>query len=264
MPIDLPCTGCRRRLSVRDEFAGRQVRCPGCGAMVYAVPPAPPSTGSLLPGYQGPFFGPPPVEPQADPPAPGRARSALLLSPSAFFARHAARSTPARAAGVGLPFLLLGVVATTIQSWLILRRIGPWVAESWTSAGLGKPPFDASPSFGSIVQGQLALEAMGLLLFPLALHLGFMTVGARGLSKTLSIYFYSLCGRILDLLPFGFLFSMIYVLVLNYLGARHAHGLSEGKALGAILLAVGVGLIALLILLSAIALLCNISSDRPG
>lgn len=37
MPIELNCSGCQRRLRVADEHAGKQARCPQCGA-VMAVP----------------------------------------------------------------------------------------------------------------------------------------------------------------------------------------------------------------------------------
>lgn len=260
MPIDLPCTGCRRRLSVRDEFAGRQVRCPACGAMVLALPPAPPPSGPPLPGYAGPFFAPPEAPTETD---KGSAWSAVLFSPSRFFSTRGSRATLGEAVRVGLPFLLIGVAATTVQTWLVLGWLGPSVAEAWRSAGLGRATFDAEPSFGSVLRGQLLMEAVGLVVLPLALHLGLSMVGARGFGKTLSIYFYSMTARVLDLLPFGFLVSMVYVLVLNYLGMRHVHRLSEGKSLGALVLALGLGVIGMLIFMSALALLRGISVPIP-
>lgn len=256
MPIDLPCTGCRRRLSVRDEFAGRQVRCPACGAMVLAAEPPPLPTGPPLPGFAGPFFAPPEVVTDKE---RGRAWSALLFSPSAFFAGRGSRSTLGQAARVGLPFLLIGYVATSIQTWLLLGRLGPSIADAWRSAGLGAVPFDLMPTLPSVLQGQLAMEAVGLVVFPLALHLGALLTGGRGFQKTCSIYFYSLTARILDVVPFGFLLSMIYVLVLNYLGMRHTHRLSEGRSLVAILLALLVGAIGMFILFSCFTLLHGIS-----
>jgi hypothetical protein len=33
MPVEIQCAGCKRRLRIRDEFLGRPVRCPGCGAL---------------------------------------------------------------------------------------------------------------------------------------------------------------------------------------------------------------------------------------
>src|SRR5262245_26748529 len=55
MPIRITCTSCNKLLSVRDELAGKKVKCPGCGTIftasataataVKAAPPklAPPS-----------------------------------------------------------------------------------------------------------------------------------------------------------------------------------------------------------------------------
>ncbi len=37
MAIECPCSGCGQRLSVADDFAGRQARCPACG-QIYTVP----------------------------------------------------------------------------------------------------------------------------------------------------------------------------------------------------------------------------------
>jgi hypothetical protein len=37
MPIELTCSGCKKHLRVRDEVAGKRIRCPVCGAVV-AVP----------------------------------------------------------------------------------------------------------------------------------------------------------------------------------------------------------------------------------
>ncbi|MEM7477321.1 MAG: hypothetical protein AAF483_20240 [Planctomycetota bacterium] len=37
MPIESPCSGCGQQLSVSEEYAGRQARCPSCG-QIYTVP----------------------------------------------------------------------------------------------------------------------------------------------------------------------------------------------------------------------------------
>jgi hypothetical protein len=34
MPISLSCPSCERKLTVKDELAGRKVKCPGCGASI--------------------------------------------------------------------------------------------------------------------------------------------------------------------------------------------------------------------------------------
>src|SRR5262245_38102401 len=80
MPITAQCPGCNQTLSVNDEFAGMQGKCPTCGAMVTfpnpgaqaaAPPPAP------LPP-QADFAQPPPAA-SSQPPAwdPGAAGYAL-------------------------------------------------------------------------------------------------------------------------------------------------------------------------------------------
>lgn len=255
MPIDLACTGCRRRLSVRDEFSGRQVRCPACGAMVLATPPAP--APAPLQGFAGPFFAPSP-EPPPEP--KGRPWIAVLHSPSAFFASRGARSGIAQAAATGLPFLLLGATGTAVQFHLIGLWLQPVIARSLKSAGLGEGLLDRAASLPIALRDQFVFEAVGLVLYPLALHLGVVALGGSGLRKTCSIYLYSLTARVLDLLPFGFVVSFVYVLVLNYLGIRHTHGLSGGRSMGALLLGIVVSAIGLLILLSCFALLRVIPS----
>jgi hypothetical protein len=79
MPITAQCPGCSQTLSVNDEFAGMQGKCPSCGTMVTfpapgvqatAPPPAPPPP-------QGDFHQPPAASyapaPAWQPGAPGYA-----------------------------------------------------------------------------------------------------------------------------------------------------------------------------------------------
>jgi hypothetical protein len=40
MPIRLPCPGCGKSLSVKEELAGKRVKCPGCAAIVNVPPMA--------------------------------------------------------------------------------------------------------------------------------------------------------------------------------------------------------------------------------
>lgn len=234
MPIDLPCSGCRRRLSVRDEFANRQVRCPACGALVTAAPPPTPPTGPLLPGFAGPFFAPPEAPPAT---APRRSWSALLLSPTDFFA--AARTGDvSHAARVGLPCLLLGSVASSVQMFLLAGWVGPSLTGWLKEVGLPQEFLPQAESFGSVLQGQLGLDFLSFLVFPLALHFGVVLAGGKGLGQTYRIYFYSLSARAIDLLPFGFVVSWVYLLVLAYIGVRRVHSLSEGRSIGAVVVGV--------------------------
>lgn len=67
MTIELPCSGCGQQLRVRDEDAGRQARCPQCGA-VSSVPlsspqgfsaPTPPPGSPASGGPVNPYSAPP-------------------------------------------------------------------------------------------------------------------------------------------------------------------------------------------------------------
>jgi hypothetical protein len=79
MPITAQCPGCNQTLSVNDEFAGMQGKCPTCGTMVTfpnpGVQPAAPPPAPLPP--QADFQQPPPAAysqpPAWEPGAPGYA-----------------------------------------------------------------------------------------------------------------------------------------------------------------------------------------------
>src|SRR5947209_19146158 len=43
MPIRIICTSCGKALQVRDEFAGKKVKCPGCGTVLTAGAAATPA-----------------------------------------------------------------------------------------------------------------------------------------------------------------------------------------------------------------------------
>lgn len=59
MPIRLVCPACSAALSVRDEFAGRAVKCPKCGGVIPATEPAAPSETQPATASN-----PPPLPPQ--------------------------------------------------------------------------------------------------------------------------------------------------------------------------------------------------------
>jgi hypothetical protein len=65
MPIAIEC-GCGRRLRVKDEFAGRKVRCPVCAEVVTA----PPATGAADEAMQVLLTETPPVRRKPRPPQP--------------------------------------------------------------------------------------------------------------------------------------------------------------------------------------------------
>ncbi|MHB1036610.1 MAG: TFIIB-type zinc ribbon-containing protein [Pirellulales bacterium] len=69
MPIEFRCTQCAKLLRTPDNTAGKQAKCPQCGAIV-TIPETPPSTPSA--SRETNPFTPPPPSPRADNPfAPG-------------------------------------------------------------------------------------------------------------------------------------------------------------------------------------------------
>ena len=67
MPIRITCPSCSATLSVKDEYAGRAVKCPKCGGVIPASQPAPAEPAPAAPAASSP---PPPPAP---PPAPEKA-----------------------------------------------------------------------------------------------------------------------------------------------------------------------------------------------
>jgi predicted Zn finger-like uncharacterized protein len=69
MPIRLTCPSCSATLSVKDEYAGRAVKCPKCGGVIPASAGAPaPAAASPPPSKPAPALPPEPAP--APPPAP--------------------------------------------------------------------------------------------------------------------------------------------------------------------------------------------------
>jgi predicted Zn finger-like uncharacterized protein len=64
MPIRIVCPSCSAALSVKDEFAGRAVKCPKCGGVIPPSQPAAPTPAA--PAAAAP--SPPPAAPAAPPP----------------------------------------------------------------------------------------------------------------------------------------------------------------------------------------------------
>ena len=84
MPLRVVCPSCSSQLSVRDEFAGRAVRCPKCGGVIPpdstpdspSPPPAEqpaPSPEQLDAAFQN--FGSPPESPAEPTVAPARPKA---------------------------------------------------------------------------------------------------------------------------------------------------------------------------------------------
>lgn len=83
MPIQTQCTWCGKKINAGDSFAGKSVKCPGCGGVIKiphtdgpALAPGAPSGGQPPIGPQGQGgFGPPPgfgaPQPPVGPPPGG-------------------------------------------------------------------------------------------------------------------------------------------------------------------------------------------------
>jgi hypothetical protein len=100
MPIEFRCTGCQQQLRVPDTSAGKNAKCPKCGAVL--VVPA--SLGAPLPSFGPPpsGFTPPPAQPQ-QPPSPfsDPLKSAPGASPFSSGPAGANPFSPAGAGGYG-------------------------------------------------------------------------------------------------------------------------------------------------------------------
>ncbi len=126
MPIETVCPGCAERLSVPDEYANRQGKCPRCGTMVTflpggppaAAPPAvlaapapPPAAYEPQATFSVPAYGaagqPAPSGYPAPPPGPPRDNTELFtilgVSGATFFLALLAISTFLRWISVGAP-----------------------------------------------------------------------------------------------------------------------------------------------------------------
>lgn len=103
MPIIVDCVRCRRRLEARDEWAGRRVKCPGCGETLTIARPAVPLQAGAAPPAAKPV-GPPQARPAgygAAPTAHPPPRDGLMdllgaAAPAAAIPRPAAKGAKGR------------------------------------------------------------------------------------------------------------------------------------------------------------------------
>lgn len=102
MAIAIICPSCGHRAGAKEEWIGRQVKCPGCGERITVEPPDPPEPPTRQPPQQGPAPQRRPTvqRPQTQPrqatpqrAAPQRRRPVGRLSASG---RQQARQTPRR------------------------------------------------------------------------------------------------------------------------------------------------------------------------
>jgi len=98
MAIELPCSGCGQTLRVRDEDAGRQARCPQCGA-VTSVPLGGPSYSANADPNDIPLAPGEPPNPYASPPM---FHGEVMAPRSSYTAPHR-----------GTTILILGILSVT-------------------------------------------------------------------------------------------------------------------------------------------------------
>jgi hypothetical protein len=122
MSIELECTGCRRNLRVKDEMAGRKVRCPGCGKVMTV-----PALVEELPVVEG-VEKPPEAEEEQSPAAPSRRRRRKARRPSE------GGGVPGWLAPVGLSLLLFALgtgclilAINTGYTMLVVASIFFWI-----------------------------------------------------------------------------------------------------------------------------------------
>lgn len=126
MPISFACESCAATLKVKDELAGKRVKCPKCGqptAVSAAVP-----EGNLLPEEPPPAPAPRPAA------APGRPRAA-----SSFGARGRVLARPAEPETQPLILGLIGGVAAAVIGAFIWYGIakGASAKIGWVAWGIG-------------------------------------------------------------------------------------------------------------------------------
>lgn len=107
MPIEFRCTQCQKLLRTQDDTAGKQAKCPHCGAMVsIPLPGGSEPFGGPLPSQGNPFDsagGPPPVAgiPGALPPVGGFGVPGVGAAQPPGFNPY---QSPAFGGGGGMPF----------------------------------------------------------------------------------------------------------------------------------------------------------------
>lgn len=200
MAIEFRCPQCQKLLRVGDDAAGKQAKCPGCGAQV-TVPSAtapPPPTGSPFDGgASDPFGGLPPVPPVgSDNPyaAPlststpmggvygraggsgppwerdGASISSLIAtiketfsSPSEFF------STMRQEGGLGAPLLFYTILTLVSVVIAIIAEIaieGAMMGALAQQPGVGGPPWQAI--LGGGVIGILLIIVIAAVVLPIS------------------------------------------------------------------------------------------------
>jgi hypothetical protein len=100
MPIEFRCTGCQQQLRVPDTSAGKNAKCPKCGAVVIV----PAGLGAPLPGFGPPSSGftPSPLPPSPSQPLPSPFSDSAKPAPGASpFSSSPTGASPFAPGGAG-------------------------------------------------------------------------------------------------------------------------------------------------------------------
>ena len=237
-------------------------RCPNCGGDIDqpAVPsapapppadgppplPPPPARGGLPPGGGAPAPGPQGI-PWDDRERLGFASALIettkqiLAQPVAFF-----RAMPT-SGGIGSPLLY-----AVIMGWLGIVAAGFYSALFNSVVGSGMAAFGESPEFaqalnlaqswgGFLVQVVFGgvMVAIGVFIFSGIFHVMLLILGGahRDFEATFRVVSFAEAPYVLALIPFcGGFVAGVWWIVLAVIGLTHAHEITGGKAIAAVLL----------------------------
>jgi len=291
MPIEFNCTECGSLLRTPDNTAGQQAKCPQCGAVVGIPPASAPSVGPLLPvpperiadfpedpenPYRSPVMSDLPSFPQGYAPSPFAAERTgppweregksiksffstvkLLFTALTFFF-----SNMRREGGLGAPLLfglLGGMIGATFN---LLLQFGLQGALMFVTGNFNR---GLGPGEGLLIFGIFA--AIGIIVMPIFLILGMffnaaithlmllLLGGARfPFETTFRVVAYCAGGTsILLLIPFcGQYAQGIVQIVFTIFGIWKAHEISGGKATAAVLLPIGLCVLAVVGIIVAV------------
>ena len=164
MPIEFECPGCRNRLRVPDEHAGKQARCPEC-SFVSQVPYL---AVDGQPQLTEPPLAPPP---RFDYAAPGSETPNPYASPTTPASGLTTYTRPHR----GALLLILGIVSILCCN---LLGIAPWVMANSDLAAMDRGEID--PSGRGLTQAGRVLGIIAIVLMVLALVAQFVMVAVHG------------------------------------------------------------------------------------
>ena len=166
MPIEFDCPGCRNRLRVPDEHAGKPARCPEC-SYVSQVPYL------AVDGQPQPSEPPLAHQPRAESPIPGSGTHNPYASPTTPASGLANYSRPHR----GALLLILGIVSLVIPCCNLLGIV-PWVMANSDLAAMDRGEMD--PSGRGLTQAGRVLGIIAIGLMVLAVVAQVVMVAVHG------------------------------------------------------------------------------------